>query len=94
MAGSVPGSERMTKVPMSRPSADQAFSFEVPVGLEHRVRVDRQLGDHLLGGRQLVSGLEDAELQGLVDLLDQLQVGGDARSGIELEFDHEQLCFH
>jgi len=31
-------------------AADQALALQVPVSLEHRVRVDRQLGDYLLGG--------------------------------------------
>ena len=48
-----------------RPGAHQALALQVPVGLEHRVRVDRQLGDHLLRGRQLVARLEHPELQGL-----------------------------
>ena len=76
------------KVPRPGPSRDQSLALEIAVGLEHRVRVDRQLGDHLLGRRQLVARLEQAELQGLMDLLDQLQVGRHARSGVELELDH------
>ena len=63
--------------PLAGTRAHEALPFEVPVGLKHRVGIDRQLGDHLLGRRQLVSWLEDAELQCLADLLDQLQVGGD-----------------
>ena len=74
--------------PLARPGAHQALALQVAVGLEHRVRVDRQLGDDLLGGRQPVARLQQAEPQGLVDLLDQLQVGGDARGGVELELDH------
>ena len=73
--------------------AHQTLPLEVPVGLEHGVGVDRQLGHHLLGGRQLVARLEEPELQRLMDLLDQLQVGGDARGGVELELDHP-LSFH
>ncbi len=47
------------------------------------------LRDDLLGRRQLVARLEQAELQGLMHLLDQLQVGGDAGTGVELELDHD-----
>ena len=36
-------------------AADQAGVLQLPVGLEHRVRVDRQPAHHLLDGRQLVA---------------------------------------
>jgi hypothetical protein len=57
----------------------------------HRVRVDGQLGDNLLRGRQVVTPLEHAHPQGLMDLLHQLQVSGDARRLVELELDHQSL---
>src|SRR5229473_1506253 len=83
-AGERPGDER----PLARPGARQALAFQVAVRLEHRIRVDGQLRDDLLGRRQLVTWFEEAELQGVMDLLDQLEIGGHARSGIELELDH------
>ena len=73
MRGSVP----TTKVP-GQAGAGPGPRVEIAVGLEHGIRVDRQLGDDLLGRRQLIARLKQAELQGLVNLLDQLQVGGDA----------------
>ncbi len=92
-AGSVRGSDPDDEGALAGPGAHQALTLEVPVGLEHRVRVDRQPGDDLLGRRQLVTWLEKPELQGLMDLLDQLQVGGDAGSRVELELDHSP-SFH
>jgi len=57
----------------------------------HGVRVDGQLGDDLLRGRQLVTRLQHAHPQGLMNLLCELQVGGDARRLVELELDHQSL---
>ena len=37
----------------------------------------------------LVARLEHAEAKGLMHLLDQLEVGGDPRRGVELELDHQ-----
>ena len=79
----------MTNVPRPCQAAHQALPFQVAVGLEHRVRVDRQLGDDLLGGGQLVARLQEAEPQSVMDLLDQLEVGGDTGNGVELELDHD-----
>jgi hypothetical protein len=73
--------------------AHQALAFEISVGLQHRVRVDGQFGDDLLSGWQLVTRFEQAQLQGLMDLVDQLEVGGHSRSGVQLELDHEPT-FH
>jgi hypothetical protein len=53
----------------------------------HGVGVDGELGDYLLRSRRLVAGLERAHPQGLVDLLGELEVGGDARRLVELELD-------
>ena len=39
-------------------------------------------------GRQLVPGFEQAELKCLVDLLDELEIGGYAGRRVELELDH------
>jgi len=70
------------------PGSHQTLALKVPVGLEHRVRIDRQLGDNLLSRRQLVARFEQAKLQGLMNLLDQLQIGGDTGSGVQLKLDH------
>ena len=49
------------------------------------------LGDDLLRGRQLVARLQQAQPQGIADLLDQLEVGGDTQGGVELELDQDQV---
>jgi hypothetical protein len=41
-----------------------------------------------LGRRQLVSRLEEAELQCLMDLMNQLEICGHARTRVELKLDH------
>ena len=41
-----------------RAAGDEAFLLELPVGLEDGVGVDGELGDDLLGGGQLVTGLQ------------------------------------
>ncbi len=79
--------------PLTRSGPGETLAFQIAVGLEHGIRVDGQLSDDLLGRRQLIARLEEAQLQGLVDLLDQLQIGGDSRSGVQLEFDHHS-SFH
>src|SRR5581483_10978822 len=63
-AGQRPGDEG----PLAWPAAHQALALKVAVGLEHRVRVDRQPGHDLLGRWQLVAWLKEAELQGVTDL--------------------------
>jgi hypothetical protein len=73
----------------TRPGAHQPGPLELAVGLVHRIRVDGQLGDDLLRGRQLVTRLQHPHPQGLVNLLYELHVGGDARRLVELELDHQ-----
>lgn len=60
--GAVPPEGRRTSARLGRGSRRPAF--EVPVGLEHHVRVDRQLGDDLLGSRQLVRPRSTRSVQG------------------------------
>ncbi len=65
--------------------------LELPVGLEHRVRVDGDAGDHVLDGGQLVALLEQPEAHGVPHLLDELHVGRDARAGVQMELNHRYL---
>ena len=74
---------------LARAGADQTFSLKVAIGLKDRVRVYRQLGNDLLSRRQLVAWLEESQLQGLMDLLDQLKISGDTGAGVKLELDHD-----
>jgi len=64
---------------------DEAFVFELPVGLHHGVGVDGHLGHHLFDRRQLVADVQDSHPEGLLDLLDQLQVGGHPGVRVQLE---------
>jgi hypothetical protein len=72
----------------------QALAFQPAIGLEHGVRVDRELGDDLLGRGQAIAGLQRAQPQCVLDLMDELQVGGDARAAVETEIDHRSTPFH
>ena len=72
---------------LAGPPDDEALGLELAVGLGHRVRVDGQRGDHVPDLGQLVAGLEVAETQGVLDLVDELQVGRHARGGVEPELD-------
>ncbi len=71
--------------------SDQALVLELAVGLEDRVRVDREVAHDLFDRRQLVALAQEAEPEGLPDLLDDLQVGRDAGARIEMELDHRGL---
>ena len=58
------------------------------VGLEHRVRVDRHGGDHLLDGRELVVDVEEPQSERVAHLLNDLLVWRDSRALVEVELDH------
>jgi hypothetical protein len=56
--------------------------LEIPVRLRHRVRVDDQVFGHPSDGRQLLTGAEGADVDGVLHLLDELQVDRHARRWI------------
>ena len=70
------------------PRLDEAARFELSVPLRDGVRIDREIGDDLAHGRQLVADVEQAEPERLFHLLHDLQVGGDTGARIEMELDH------
>ena len=72
---------------LARPARRQALGLQVTVGLQHRVRVDGQRGDHVPDLGELVAGLEVAQPQRVLHLLDQLQVGRHAGGGIQPKLD-------
>ena len=72
----------------ARPSGHQTEVLQLLVRLQHRVRVDRQAGDHLLHRRELVADVEEPEAERVADLLDDLLVGRDSRALVEMELDH------
>jgi hypothetical protein len=72
------------------PSLDEAFAFELPVRLEHRVGVHRDGRHDLLGRGQPISRLEQSQPQCLLGLVHQLQVGGDTGTAVDPELDHPE----
>ena len=76
---------------MAGPRFDQAFPFQVAVGLEHRVGVDRRRCDDFPHRGELVAHVEHAHPERLPDLLDDLQVRRHDRAAIEPEADHEPI---
>ena len=89
LVGQGPGDERAH--PGTR--CDQTLVLELPVGLEHRVRVDRHLRHHVLDRGQLIALGQQPQPHGPADLLDQLHVGGDAGAAVQVELDHSQHSF-
>ena len=91
MPGGGPGGRRSTNVPSAGPPLDQTLVLQLPVALEDGVGVDRELGDDLLDGRQLVAGLQEAGDERLADLLRDLQVRRDAGLRVEPEGDQHRI---
>jgi len=69
----------------------QALPLEIPVCLEHRVGINSQFDDDLLGRRELITWFEETKLKGLVNLVDQLEIRGDAGRRVELKLNHPCL---
>ena len=68
---------------------DETEVFELAICLEHGVGVDRESLDDLLDGRQLITGFQQPQPQGLTDLLHHLLVRRDPRARVEMELDHD-----
>jgi hypothetical protein len=79
---------------LARPSSREALGLQLAVGLEHGIRVDGQRGNHIPDLGQLVAGLEVAEPQRMLNLVDKLQVGRHARRRVQSELDRrpEAAC--
>ena len=75
--GSGPERVRDDESPQTWSRLNQSFALKVAVGLQHGVRVDRQLADDLLGCGQLVAWLKQTELERLMDLVHKLEIGRD-----------------
>ena len=67
---------------------DEPVALEQAIGLGDRVRIDREIGDHLAHRRQLVTDVDRPEPERLLHLLDDLEVGCDAGGRVEVELDH------
>jgi hypothetical protein len=68
-------------------SLGQSLLFQIPVRPVHGVGVDGDLPDHIADGGELVAGPEQAEAQGVTDLVDELAVRGNTGPPVEPEFD-------
>src|SRR5204863_3158333 len=71
----------------------EALALELAVRLQHGIWVDRQFLDDLPGGRKAVARSEHFVAHGVLDLLDELQVGRYARPRVEVESDGVLLEF-
>ena len=89
LAAEGPGHER----PDARTGAGESLVLELAVGLEHRVGVDGELCHDLLDRRQLIALVQESQPQRLADLLDDLEIGGDAGAAVQVELDHEDLIY-
>src|SRR5260370_36078927 len=72
----------------SRTTSYEAFPFEVPLSLQHSIRVDGQLGDNLSDRWELITGLNVPQPQGMAHLLYELQVSCHPSAAVKTEFDH------
>lgn len=75
------------KCPLAGPALDPPHVLEMSIGLEDRVRVDGQIGDDVLHPREPVTGEQITEAESLLDLMDDLEIGGDTRGAVETEAD-------
>ena len=71
----------------TRPSFSEPLLLEFAVGAVDGIRVDGDLADHVTYRRELVSGPEDSELEGLADLVHELSVGRHTGGAVEPKFD-------
>ena len=69
-------------------SDDEALALEVAVCLRDGVRIDGEIRDDFAHGRKLIADVERAESQRLLDLLHDLEVGGDTGAWVEMKLDH------
>jgi hypothetical protein len=69
----------------------QALVLELAIRLQHRVRVDGHLRDHLLDGGQTITFGQQTEPQRPPYLLDELHVRGDAGPRLQVKFDHSSI---
>ena len=61
--------------------------LQLPVGLQHGIRVDCQCGHHILDGREPVARHQVAEPEGVLHLPDNLLVRRHPRARVEPEDD-------
>ena len=69
-------------------NARQPLVLELPVRLDHRVRVDGQVAGDILDRRQAVALAQVTQQERLPDLVDELQVRRNARGAVQAEAEH------
>ena len=72
---------------LTGPPGGKTLGLEFAIRLEHRVRVDGQRGDRVSHLWELVAGFQIAEPQRVLDLLNELEIGGHPGPWVEPEFD-------
>ena len=65
--------------------------LELAIRLGDGVRIDREVGDDLANGRQLVADVERAEAECVLHLPHDLQIGRNSRLWVEVELDHRRM---
>jgi len=68
--------------------------FEFAVSLEHRVRIDRQVRDHIFDRWQLVTRDEQAQSKRSTYLLYELLVRRHSRSAVQMKLDHRSSPYY
>ncbi len=71
----------------ARTADHKAVVLKVPICAQHHVRIEGNLGHHLVDRGQLVSWLEQAEQECLANLLNELDVIRDAGLRVQVELD-------
>ena len=74
--------------PDPRARGHEPVVLELAVGLQHRVRIDRQVRHHVLDRRQLVALAQQAEPQRVPHLPHELLIRREAGPGVQVELDH------
>ncbi len=80
--------------PESWTRCDEALALQFSVGLGDGVRVDRNASNDFLDGWELVAHLKKSKSQRSANLVNELQVGRDSGSRVEIEIDQAKLPFH
>src|SRR5581483_11003117 len=69
----------------AHPDLDRSLVFELAVGAQHGVGVDWNHAHDLLHRRELIAGPDRADPHRMPDLVHELDVDGNARSGVQME---------
>ena len=73
------------------PARCQPFVLKLPVGLDQRVRIDRQIAGHILDRGQAISRTQIAQQQRLSYLMDDLQIRRNTGGAVHPEPEHSSF---